>query len=378
MINNGVQEDANAPIERLAKVIRDDAPVLLVGAGLSRLVGYPDWNKLIDELIEKFPPFGITIAKNYNERPRADILADIIYDCIPDQEKKRWDGVLGGLFSPNGRGCRTEVHIELLKLGFSGVITTNYDHVMEEAAQYLIYSNIDLSQGVPELPSLTCRPINLRLDDDLHRVQDFLHQIRRCHSNDKNISEILHIHGHYTTPSRLVLRKREYDEHYGKLFTTGSSGERLSEIGGLLSYFFLTTPVIFFGFSMSDAFVCETMTRMWKKFGNNQAGWNMKHYVVLNSDGEQADNEHTNILAQMGVQPVFYEVAEPKGNGEFLNGIINFIDNLRMLVNIKTEASEPIQSEKNNTTGKRKTKFAGGAQSRSSGINDISKRTMLW
>jgi hypothetical protein len=374
--------DPEEPIVKLAKIIREEAPVLLVGAGLSMLADYPSWNRLIRELLKAFPNPRIVAPAENEQIQSADRLADAIYAFIPSENRRKWDEKLRDVFSPNGVGCIAPVHIELLKLPFSGVVTTNYDHVMEEAAQRLRMISVQMEELTSHsLPPCTCSPINLCVKDDLPKVQDFLRSLRNNRSQSCNLSEILHIHGHYSRPGNLVLRRSEYERHYGDLFATDGNGAertKFSEIGALLSGLFFTTPVVFFGFSMADAFVCETMMNLWRRFGVDQTGWNEKHYVVLDSCGVDPDAKRAHELSEIGVKAVFYNVSEPKENEDYLKGLIEFIAKLSDNINgVDASSSKTPDNPKPPTAGDEDLKI-DRPETLDKSVNDLTARTLQW
>lgn len=143
-------------LEKCVNILRNllkDRPVYcFVGAGLS--LNHPEmkgWQELLDELgrhlqEETYPKKDETIqyfqrAMSENNLKKAgEIYKDSCIYYTRKQEK------FTKLFLHNK--LTTNVHIDLLKIGFDGILTTNYDHFLEDA-----YSHLRGRSILPYLPN---------------------------------------------------------------------------------------------------------------------------------------------------------------------------------------------------------------------------------
>lgn len=115
------------PVKRLMSVLQDDDPVLMVGSGSSKIVGYPSWPELIKELNE------LTPSLQLNEGEDLLCYAEKIKTQLKNQGKiEKYYEFLRNRFEPKEKYC-DKFHQSLLKLNFSGIVTTNYDKVLELA-----------------------------------------------------------------------------------------------------------------------------------------------------------------------------------------------------------------------------------------------------
>ncbi len=117
----------------LVQYLRDRRCVLIVGAGLSRGSGMPDWGELLGELLAKAEPYlasstrkelaGLLDAKRFME------VAEYCRERIGRPE-------LGNFIAERFGNTPTEVseaHSIIVRLPFAAIVTTNYDRLLEEA-----------------------------------------------------------------------------------------------------------------------------------------------------------------------------------------------------------------------------------------------------
>jgi len=103
-------------------------PLLLAGAGASSVMGYPLWGDFVRELAQEFAP---ALALSGDYLANVDRISDTAERAgRADEYFKRLDRA----FSADGASRRDlRFHRRLISLGFSGLITTNFDPTLEHA-----------------------------------------------------------------------------------------------------------------------------------------------------------------------------------------------------------------------------------------------------
>jgi hypothetical protein len=113
------------PFPALVQALRSRACVLFVGAGLSTGAGLPGWNQLIEQLAREL---------KVDPAVRVDHL-DLAQWYHETFGKERLGELLKATFG--GKGKPTLAHYLLLGLPLRHVITTNYDHLLEQTLHAL-------------------------------------------------------------------------------------------------------------------------------------------------------------------------------------------------------------------------------------------------
>lgn len=217
--NTAYLDDTSGP-ERLALCIAQDAPILMVGAGLSNLVGYPGWGKLLNDLKSKTGSI-ISDTEMSDLQDQPDSLAEKVYELIDDSRKNDWFAFLRERFHPDGANCRPiflkSIHQRLVELPFSGIVTTNYDRVMEMAAQEVIYGQrTSFAQQHVNTSMLTTGQCT-HIDVCTHSNRETFYFIRKLSTSRPSgfRDQVLHLHGYYEHPEKLILTKSQYERYYG-------------------------------------------------------------------------------------------------------------------------------------------------------------------
>jgi len=280
--------------QHLISLLREKRAVLMVGAGSSKFVGYPLWDELIEEM-------GARLAPSL-ERPKGVPLTDYA-DKVKDLLRR--EGQLTDYFNflerkfepkPNVRN-HGEFHLVLVKSGFCGIITTNYDSVLETAI-IEAYTNEDGPFLCELLDLCQKRP---------YLVFDFLRGL----SLGKSLRWVLHIHGHCRNPMQIILTRNDYLEKYGEL-AFDESGKPLRMVLDTLHrkviWSLLTMhSLVFVGFSMEDEFFMQMLRVVQADF---TLGSDPVHFAVLPYTSNEDRERALRILEKKGVMPVFYHVPE--------------------------------------------------------------------
>lgn len=135
---------------RLVDLLKQNSAVLMAGAGCSRFCGYPSWNELVEEMRGKLAP---SMLVRLNESPEE--YADSIKNSVRDTgQMDDYYNFLQERFGPRNPAYDA-VHLTLVRLPFRGIVTTNYDPVLESAMQKSSAEAEDFSP---------CEPIDLCQD----------------------------------------------------------------------------------------------------------------------------------------------------------------------------------------------------------------------
>ena len=290
------ERDENTEREReLIELVASGEAILIVGAGSSIRVGYPDWPGLLKELedlsnrlVDGFQP---------HEEKRANdplIYAEVLKSCISGARGglERYYALLEDLFSPKDPPYE-DLHKRLVLLPFRGILTTNYDTVLEAAL-----SEIEPSSAYDN---------SLIIDhDSAGRVREFLMAM----NNDKRMTQrIAHLHGKFYPASSIILSIEDYERAYG-LRLTANQGQRDSEWTlhrKLLWAVLATRRAIFIGFSMDDPY----LNKMLDTVSTDLWGWDQSiHFAIMSispEDAEDLKDKAERLKSEYGVDTVFYE-----------------------------------------------------------------------
>ena len=304
------ERDENEERKReLIDLIASGEAILIVGAGSSARVGYVTWEGLLEELEDLANECGAGL----NEEQKGDDLAyaEDIKSHIRDKTGGlgRYYALLQSLFSPKDPPCQ-DFHRKLVSLPFRGILTTNYDTVIEAALGAIeprfAYDN------------------SLVIDENsAGRVHEFLMAM----NNDKRMTRrIAHLHGKFEPPSSVILGIEDYRNAYGlNLAAENSPPENESKLRFRLLWAVLATRrTVFIGFSMNDPYfkkMLETVSAdLWR--------WDKSiHFAIMSISADSAEGSKfdSDILKrEYGVGTVFYEDSDNSHHG--LDRIIDDFD----------------------------------------------------
>lgn len=161
-------------IELVAEELNKERLVIFIGAGCSVSAGLPSWDKLINNLLEKYN----TKTKETNLLRLANTL-----EREPGALKFREDIVEELRIRPD---VKSALHDTLTSLDVNLFITTNYDHLLEDSFRNYGYTPQIVLEG-KDLPSI-----------------------------DTTKKTIVKLHGDINSPTSLVITSRDYTKYKSK------------------------------------------------------------------------------------------------------------------------------------------------------------------
>ena len=290
------ERDENTERKRqLIELVASGEAILIVGAGSSVRVDYPDWSGLLKELETLASRWVDGFKPNEEKREKdplvyAEDLKSYIGSATGNLE--RYYALLQNLFSPKNPPCE-DFHRRLVSLPFRGILTTNYDAVLEAA--------------LGEIEPSSAYDNSLIIDHgSAGRVHDFLMLM----NNDKRMTRrIAHLHGKFNPASSIILSIEDYERAYG-LKLTSNQVQRDSEWTlhrKLLWAVLATRRAVFIGFSMEDPY----FEKMLETVSNDLWRWDKSiHFAIMSISPESTENskvEAERFNQKYGVGTVFYE-----------------------------------------------------------------------
>ena len=295
------ERDENEERKReLIDLVASGEATLIVGAGSSARVGYVTWKRLLEELEDLANRCGTGLDQARKDDKLA--YAEDIKSHIQNKTENlsRYYALLENLFSPKEPPFE-DFHRQLVALPFRGILTTNYDTVLEAA--------------LGELEPPFAYDNSFVIDENsAGRVHEFLMAM----NNDKRITRrIAHLHGKFDTPSNIILSIEDYYRAYG-LRLSADQVQRDSEWTlhrKLLWAVLATRRVIFVGFSVEDPYFNEMLETvsvdLWR--------WDKSiHFAIMSitsSDVEDSQAKAERLNSEYGVSTVFYEDSDNSHQG---------------------------------------------------------------
>ena len=299
------EQENNERKHQLIELIDSGEAILIVGAGSSKRMGYPDWSCLVERLEDLANECGAGFKLD-KEKCVDDSLKYLKYvedikSHIRDKtgDLSRYSSLLYDLFGPKLHSF-DNFHKMLVSLPFRGILTTNYDNVLDAALHKINPSSI------PDR--------SLVIDGNFAApVHEFLMEMI-----DKNMPQrIAHLHGKFNPPSSIILSLEDYERAYGlKLNTNQEHGDFKWTLHRKLLWALLATRrAVFIGFSMEDPYISRILYSVSKDLWR----WNKTtHYAIsgLSPDrNEYSKDKAERLKNRYGVDTVFYEVLDDSHRG---------------------------------------------------------------
>lgn len=322
----------------LIKLIRSGEALLIVGAGSSRRVGYLDWPGLLTELEVLASGYGDGFKpdkKKLKDKPLeyAEDIKSYISKQIGDLSDyyallEQSFGVKD--FLPDA----LHFHKTLVALPFKGILTTNYDVVLEEALKAIGQSSAYENSFI----------VNKDAAGQVHRFFFTM--------NAADEQAVAHLHGKYDDPRNIILSNEDYERAYNGFVASKEASGSESSLEFFLSSFpffkfrsvnqerrdfgwtlhrkllwaiLATRQVVFLGFSMKDPYfkrMLETVAKdLWR--GNKSVHFAIRDISPEQDEAVKAREEAEELKGSCGVETLFYE--DTNGRHEGLWDIVDEI-----------------------------------------------------
>ena len=330
LVASGENEDRK---RELIDLVASGEAMLMVGAGSSARVGYVTWNGLLEELENLACQCGCDFEKDKEKRVGKPLeYAENIKSHIRDKigDLGRYYALLDQLFKPKSPAY-DEFHRLLVDLPFRGILTTNYDIVLEAALQG---KKTEAERKGEEIPPIDEFP--LVIEKDPPRL---IHEFLLARNNDPRIPQrIAHLHGIYRDRASIILSADDYIEAYGEYVAEDNETESIEAEGNdevntrevwtlhrkLLWAVLATRRVVFVGFSMEDPY----FNKMLEIVSADLWGWNKSiHFAIMGASDKNikdSKDKADTLKSEYGVDTVFYEVLEdevPEKKHELLESL---------------------------------------------------------
>lgn len=287
---------------KLIELVASKEAALIVGAGSSARLGYPSWPDLLEEMEKLARECGEGFKRDCKKRKDEPLeYAEDIKLHIIEQEDNlnKYYNLVSRLFSAKIPPC-DDLHKMLVSLPFRGILTTNYDKVLEAA----------LGKKNPSHAYDNSLVID---SNSAARVHEFL----RALTDSSLTRRIAHLHGKYETPDSIILSIKDYEKAYG-LKLTENQEQKDSEWTlhrKLLWAVLATRRVVFIGFSMNDPY----LNKMLETVSTDLWEWGRStHFVIMSISPKNSDNRTIGaktLKDKYGVDTVFYEVFDNSHRG---------------------------------------------------------------
>ena len=317
----------------LIDLVASGEAVLMVGAGSSVRVGYVTWDGLLEKLEDLADQCNSSFEKDEEKRVKKPLeYAEDIKSYIREKAGNlgRYYNLLDDLFKPKSPAY-DEFHRMLVDLPFRGILTTNYDIVLEAALQG---KKTEAERKGKEIPPIDEFP--LVIEKDPPRL---IHEFLLARNNDPRIPQrIAHLHGIYRDRASIILSADDYIEAYGEYVAEDNETENIEAEGKdevntrvvwtlhrkLLWAVLATRRVVFVGFSMEDPY----FNKMLEIVSADLWGWNKSiHFAIMGASDKNikdSKDKADTLKSEYGVDTVFYEVLEdevPEKKHELLESL---------------------------------------------------------
>ena len=320
--------------QKLISLLKTKRALLIVGAGSSVFADYPTWKQLLSELAGQFHP-NLELTDSKDKTVLAD---EIKAQAEKDNRRDEYRTFLVQKFKPK-RITHACFHENLVRLGFCGIATFNYDPVLECA--------------ITACTKIRCETIDLCSTDTRCRVFDYL----RALNPNECMSHVLHLHGFYKNPKEIILTRTEYKSAYGDIETRIAAAsspvankqcspaiaalgdEPLDTLHRKIIWSLLAMhPVLFVGFGVKDEFFLDTLRIVQRDFGLYQetAHFALMDYTdVSERDGTTDKDKKEEHLRRFGIGPIFYNAPAPEDH----TGLQRVVSELARAVGVPADLS---------------------------------------
>lgn len=320
--------------------------ILVTGAGFSKNFGYPLWKEFLDDLKSEYH-----IDLDESKFSIGDDLDYLRYtqEIYNKCEENDFKNFISETFNPSKwKNPDDEFYNTLISMGFCGFVTLNYDYTLELVIQHF-------------KPEIRPESIDFCMKDREIPIRRFLNN---AFNKENEHRYILHLHGAYTSPSKVILTQDSYERCYlngpitelvqlladlkeetkyqPKIFPKLCEIERRIDAmykdktlqslhRKIIWILFALHHLLFIGFSTDDRFFMELLNVVKDDFMLPSIP---KHYVLTHFKSKESpedEREKEKICKKMidrGVYPIFYPVIDSNYE-KGLRDVINEINNLK-------------------------------------------------
>lgn len=290
--------------EALSRLLREEDTVLFIGSGVSAWSGLLSWGELLKKIADYLDSLGKDTAAM-----RRDIGADPVkaadFAISPDRLS---EAALGRFLRDEcqfGTAQPHAIHHKIVTLSPRCFVTTNYDHLLEDAlrAEYRSRSQLVVKNNQPiEIAEIIGA-----------RAKDYVYKL----------------HGDIDDSASLILARSQYRRLL-------ENGERKSALDALRTLL-VTRPVVFIGFGLRDLdflLVQDELQNLWK-------GVPREHYAIL---PDASPNDSADWLRNYGIRVVSYATVQRPEGGRDHAALLPLLDELRQPPAPPTAALPPTAS----------------------------------
>lgn len=299
--SDDVSVSYNRPaIAKLAASIARGSAAVLVGAGISRRLGYPDWNGLLEQMrnvIQERRPKGaapLALPKGGDALWRAEKYRALMGDAYGPFIKNLFRAGEDAKLSTDA--CLRH----LCALPFAFYLTTNYDRSLERAHALLHGRTLD----------------SFHFEDEA-KITRFLLGLHGGARQDVCV----HVHGLHDELRGLVLTESDYQRRY----------LQTDEHRFKLLLMFASHSIVFVGFSLADLDLLNVPREMKAKLRFEDT----RHFAVLpfEDDKEAELAEHRDSLAsKYAIEPILYKVTKDAEGRRNFEGLVQVLEEIRAAV----------------------------------------------
>lgn len=286
-----------AAIAKLAASIASGTAAVLVGAGISRRLDYPDWNGLLDRMLHEIQarrPRGaapLALPKGGDPLWRAEKYRRLLGDAYGEFIRREFEAM-------GDAKLRADLCLQhLCAIPFAFYLTTNYDRSLERA--YAL---------------LQRRPLDSFHFEDEAKVTRFMLGL----SGGARQDVCVHVHGLHDDLRGLVLTESDYQRRY----------LQTDEHRFKLLLLFASHSIVFVGFSLADLDLLNVPREMKAKLRFDDT----RHFAVLPFEAEQEEHlaAHRDSLAsKYAIEPILFKVTRDAGGRPDFEGLVQVLADIR-------------------------------------------------
>lgn len=223
----------------IKKAIEDNTLVFFIGSGTSIPLGFPDWNNLIIEILNRLSYDDPDLKDFIPLLSKNRMTAIEVLEKIKNNKKEIYE-IMQKRFLVSVEDKKLNIHKKLWQIT-DKIITTNYDTALESA--------------------------NSKITPTVYTYSFETSQLT------KKSEYLLKLHGSIEDANQCIL----FEEDYKKLYNQDEKSVLFQ-----LKKIMTDSTIIFLGFSLQDPYVCNIFENMNKTFQN----FMNKHFIISTNDDD--------------------------------------------------------------------------------------------